>query len=140
MMIAWPSMMRLSDGRKPSKVKYISAASPKATPGRIIGDMNIVSSMRAHCRPLRAIASDAAVPKSVARAVAQSATSRLLLAARWICRERAASNSSAYHSSENPVGGNFSERLSVKEVMRTIRTGPTRIKIAIVASAPTTSE
>src|SRR2546430_10721274 len=35
----WPIAISASEGRKPMKVKYMSAASPKASMGRISGDM-----------------------------------------------------------------------------------------------------
>ena len=101
--------------------------------------MKTVSRMRAQRARLRASASAAAVPKIVARPVAQAATSRLFPAARWIWRERVASKSSAYHWSERPLGGNFSDRLSVNEVTSTMTTGPMRMRSAVAASAPMTS-
>ena len=81
MTIAWPSMMRFSDGLKPKNVKYMRAAKPNAKPGRIIGDMNTVSSVRAHLARVRASPRAAIVPNSVARPVDQAATSKLLKAA-----------------------------------------------------------
>src|SRR2546427_285183 len=44
----WPIAISASEGRKPMKVKYMSAASPKASMGRISGDMKNVSSARTH--------------------------------------------------------------------------------------------
>src|SRR5262247_1244844 len=122
--MVWPTMISGSDGRRPRNVKYISAASPKASMGRIIGDMKNVSSVRTHLPERRASATEARVARTVAAVIATSATSRLLSAARWIWLDRTGSNRSWYHWSDRPDGGNLIERPSVNDVSSTITTGP----------------
>ena len=138
-MIMWPAMIRYSDGRNPIMVKYISAARPKVRPGSTSGDMKKPSPRRARRWRLRARPMAASAPSRTPNPVDQAATSSELKKARWICRDLAGSNSSAYHCSEKPVGGNFSERPSVNEVVSTITTGTTMISSASTASVPITS-
>src|SRR5437870_13076612 len=82
----WPTMISGSEGRRPRNVKYISAARPKASMGRIMGDMKNVSSARTHRPERRARATEATVAWPGAATIATRATSRLLGEARgsWI--------------------------------------------------------
>src|SRR2546427_6193954 len=103
----WPIMISGSEGRKPRKVKYISAARPKASMGRIMGDMKNVSSARTHRPERRARATEASVASTVAATIATSATSRLLSAARWVWPELTRSERSRDHRSDRPDGGDL---------------------------------
>src|SRR5207244_6786786 len=114
----WPIAISASEGRKPMKVKYMSAASPKASMGRISGDMKNVSSARTHVPDRRARATEASVARTVAPTIATTATSRLLRAARWIWLERTEANRSRYHGSDDPGGGNQSGGPRVNGVKR----------------------
>src|SRR5260370_19764052 len=73
----------------PSSVNHISAARPKARPGKTSGDMNIASRTRAAALPDRAIASAAGTPASTVSAVVENATSGLFLAANCNCESAA---------------------------------------------------
>ncbi len=135
-----PAMIRFSEGRKPISVKYISAARPKVRPGRTSGDRNRPSAIRASLWRLRAIPSDAMLPNRMPKPVDQAATSSEFWTARWICLDFEGSNRASYHCSEKPVGGNLSDRPSVKEVVSTMTTGATMISSASAARLPITTE
>src|SRR2546427_1987138 len=105
----WPTMISGSEGRRPRNVKYISAARPKASMGRIMGDMKNVSSARTHRPERRARATEASVASTVAATIATTATSRLLSAARWIWLELTGSDRRPYHWRHSPDGGELIE-------------------------------
>src|SRR2546425_13034690 len=79
----WPIMISGSEGRKPRKVKYISAARPKASMGRIIGDMKNVSSARTHRPERRGNGAGGGVARTRAAAPAAHAAPPVVRAARW---------------------------------------------------------
>src|SRR5947208_15768505 len=101
----WPTVISGSEGRRPRNVKYISAARPKASMGRIMGDMKNVSSARTHRPERRARATEASVASTVAATIATSATSRLLISAQWIWLELTGSNGSWTRWCEIPDRG-----------------------------------
>src|SRR2546427_12669056 len=80
----WPTMISGSEGRRPRNVKYISAARPKASMGRIMGDMKNVSIARTHRPERRARATEASVASTVAGTIRTSAASKLWSAGRGV--------------------------------------------------------
>src|SRR5215470_14879199 len=102
--------------------------------------MKRLSAARAMARLLRARASEAMVASTTPNRVDRQAISIEFEAARWIGRDATGSNSWAYHCSEKPVGGNFSVRFSVNEIITTTITGVTMIRTASRAMPQTTSE
>jgi hypothetical protein len=100
--------------------------------------MKRLSATRADLARLRARPSAANVASTTPIRVERAATSSELPAARWIWRDFVASNSCSYQPKEKPVGGNFSERPSVNEIMRAITTGETMISTARMAMPPIT--
>src|SRR5262249_37697893 len=109
-----------------------SAAKPKASAGSSSGDMNSRSNSRAAALRERAIASEAAVPRTAEIAVVQNATTRLVQAARCIW---SGSSSALYEGGERPSGGTRSDCEAVSEVSSTIRLGPMRNTTATAVSA-----
>jgi hypothetical protein len=93
----WPTISDSAEIGKPMTEKNISEARPKASAGNTSGDMNRLSSSRAVNFSDRAIASDAATPKTTARMVVASATLKLLAAAKCNCQ---ASISATYQRKE----------------------------------------
>src|SRR5437867_2527813 len=98
--------------------------------------MNSTSSARSQAEVPRTMASAASVPSTTERAVVQAATTRLFHAARCIW---SASSKAAYHRSDSPSGGNFSDCEAVNEVSSMTKVGATRNTIATAVSAPKTS-
>src|SRR6185437_9907289 len=95
----------------PKRLNSASSASPSASGGSISGDIKMESSTRAQVSRRRASASAAAPASSTDDVVAIVATLKDRTAASTISGE--SFQSAAYHRSEYPVGGNFSEGLSV---------------------------
>jgi hypothetical protein len=81
MTATWPTIMSGIDSGSPSVLKNISAARPKASVGRMSGDMKRASSAWLHHVRRRVMASAAAVPSTTEIAVADMATTRLFHAA-----------------------------------------------------------
>src|SRR2546426_6093097 len=99
----WPIAISASEGRKPRKVKYMSAASPKASMGRISGDMKNVSSARTHGPDRRAGATEASVGRAVAPPIATTPAPGVLRAARGVWVERPEADRGWYHRGDKPA-------------------------------------
>src|SRR5271170_3777921 len=123
-------------GLNPSLLMKMSAAKPKASAGNSSGDINSRSAARISGARLRAIASDAAVPRTTEIIVVQKATTRLFHAARCIW---SALISAAYQRSERPAGGKRSDSDAVNEVISTISVGATKKISATAQSSPNTT-
>src|SRR5256886_14535859 len=106
----WPIAISASEGRKPMKVKYMSAASPKASMGRISGDMKNVSSARTHVPDRRARGTQAGAARAAAPTIPPPPASGLVGGARGGWGEGTGADKSRGHRGGKPGGGDASER------------------------------